>query len=478
VNRFIARPIARHIALACSALLVSGALAAQTGRPSSAGSAVQRQPLQLTLDSAVAIAVRTATPVLLAQNATKLSGAVVLQRYAQFLPDLSGNSGFSQYVGNPLLSGAAIRPTDSRFRDLGYQVSSTLNLFNGFADIASLKAALANRTAADLALERVKQTIALDVTQAYLRVILDDEIVSIARQNLSASNERVAQLTGLVQVGQRPPADLYRQQAQAAADQSTLVDAENRVRTDEIGLLERLRMSPHQPVQLAPPPVDTMPLGPQYVESDELVLDATMRRADLLAANARLTASERNIARAKSGYLPQLDLGASAYSAGRFFDYANTNGATILTQPQTPLWDQVGRQTTGVLALGFNWYLFDRDRTRLDVETAQVGYDSAFFAGQDLRLQVAGDVAQSLGDYQTAVQQLAASSAQLAAAQQAYDLVNGRFAVGFASIVDVTTAQAALVQAQSQRAETIVSMTLRKRGVAYALGFNPVAPLP
>ena len=67
---------------------------------------------------------------------------------------------------------------------------------------------------------------------------------------------------------------------------------------------------------------------------------------------------------------------------------------------------------------------------------------------------------------------------RLAAAQQAYDLVNGRFAVGFASIVDVTTAQAQLVQAQSQRAQAIVSLSLRKRAVAYALGFDPGQPLP
>jgi outer membrane protein len=91
---------------------------------------------------------------------------------------------------------------------------------------------------------------------------------------------------------------------------------------------------------------------------------------------------------------------------------------------------------------------------------------------------VSGDVAQSLGDYATAVQQLTASAAGLAAAQQAYDLVNGRFAVGFASIVDVTTAQAQLVQAQSQRAQAIVSLSLRKRAVAYALGFDPGQPLP
>jgi outer membrane protein len=439
------------------------------------------QPLQaqtLGLDSAVSIAVRNATPVLVATEEARVTGALVLQRYGQFLPDLNGNTGFSQYVGTPLLSGAAIIPTSSRFRDLNYTVSTTLNLFNGFADIAGLKSAIATRSAADLSLERVKQTIALDVSQAFLAVILDDEIVTIAQQNLALSNTRVEQLTELVRVGKRPPADLYRQQAQAAADQSTLADAQNRVHVDQIAFLERLRLDPRQPITLAAPQVDTTPLGAQYVETNTLVQDATVRRTDLAAANARVTAAHEEITSARSTYLPQLELGAAVFSAGRFFDYANDAGKTILTTPQTPLWDQVGRQTTGVVSLGLNWHLFDRFQTQLALQQAHFSYDSAQYAYQDIRYQVGGDVAQALGDYQTAVQQLAASAAGLTAAQQAYDLVNGRFAVGFASIVDVTTAQSALIAAQSQRAQAIVSLSLRKRAVAYALGFNPAQPLP
>jgi outer membrane protein TolC len=55
--------------------------------------------------------------------------------------------------------------------------------------------------------------------------------------------------------------------------------------------------------------------------------------------------------------------------------------------------------------------------------------------------------------------------------------VSARFEVGFASIVDVTTAQAALVQAQSLRAQAIVNVELRKRAVGYALGLDPTTPL-
>jgi outer membrane protein len=432
----------------------------------------------LTLDSAVTIAVHNATPVLVATNAQKLTGALVLERYGQFLPDLSGNAGFSQYVGTPLLSGAAIIPTSTRFRDLNYSVSTTLNLFNGFSDLAGLKSAIATRTAADLSLERVKQTIALDVDQAFLVVVLDEQLVDIARQNVALSNTRVDQLTELVRVGKRPPADLYRQQAQAAADQSTLADAQNKVHVDEITFLERLRLDPRRPVTLTAPSPDTTLLAPQYVESDALVRDATARRTDLSAATARVTATHEVITQARSGYLPTLDLGAAVFSAGRFFDYANDAGKSILTTPETPLWDQVGRQTTGVVSLGLNWHFFDRFQTQLAIQQARFSYDSAQYAEQDIRFQVGGDVAQAFGDYQTAVQQLAATASGLTAAQQAYDLVNGRFAVGFASIVDVTTAQTALVAAQSLRAQAIVNLTLRKRALAYAMGFDPAQPLP
>jgi outer membrane protein TolC len=282
----------------------------------------------------------------------------------------------------------------------------------------------------------------------------------------------------LVRVGKRPPADLYRQQAQAAADQSTLSDARNRVTIDEVGLLERLRVNPHQPLQLVQPAADTARLAPRYNDSDSLVQQAIARRADLQAANQTVVANAQDITRARSGYLPRVDAGAGVFSLGRFFDYANTPTGSLITTPQTPLWDQVGRQTTGELFLGVNWYVFDQFRTALTVQQARVSYDASRYADEDLRLSVAGDVTRALGDYGTALEQLDASAAGLTAAQQAFDLVNGRFQVGFASIVDVTTAQTLLVQSQSLRAQAVVNLELRKRAVGYALGFNPAAALP
>ncbi|HZS62380.1 MAG TPA: TolC family protein [Gemmatimonadaceae bacterium] len=442
------------------------------------GLLAQPQPLSLTLDSAVALGTRGATAVLQARDVARLGGALVLERYAQFLPDLRTGGLFDEYSGNVLLSQRDIHPTDTRFRELGYHASSSLNLFNGFADVAGVKAALATRSAADLTVTRAEQTIALDVAQSFLGVTLDQQLVAIATQNVTASQLRVEQLQELVRVGKRPPADLYRQQAQAAADQSTLEDARNRVQSDEVGLLERIRQDPHVPVQLIEPVADTGLLGAHYSDIDGLVREATTRRADLQAADADVTANRADITRARAGYLPRLDLGASVFSLGRFFDYAATNGSSLLTTPQTPLVDQIGHNLTGEVWLGLNWYVFDQFRTRLSVERAKVSYDASQYVDQDLRLSVAGDVVRAIADYRTAVNQFNASRAGLDAAQQAYDLVNGRFQVGFASIVDVTTAQTALVQAQSLRAQAMVNLALRKKAVGYALGLDPTAALP
>ena len=56
------------------------------------------------------------------------------------------------------------------------------------------------------------------------------------------------------------------------------------------------------------------------------------------------------------------------------------------------------------------------------------------------------------------------------AAQESYDAVAERYNVGASSIVDLLTAQTALVQAQAAQAQAHVSFTLQERTIDLALG--------
>jgi outer membrane protein len=440
--------------------------------------AVLRAQETLTLDSAVAVAIRSATPVQQAQFATTSAGLNVLRQYGRFLPSLTAQTGGSIYNGNMLLSGTSTQAADTRYRTMGYTVGTSLDLFSVFTSYPALQAALENKSASELSLTRVRQSIALDVTQVYLQSVLDEQLVGIAKQNAAVSEQRVGQFAELVRVGKRPPADLYRVQAQASADESTLIDAENRQRADEVGLLERLHIDPTHGVRLAAPPADTTRLVGRDIDVAALIGLGLERRTDLHAANTEIHAARWSIRQAEREVLPSLDVGFGVFSADRVFDHYLLGGVNQLPATQNGLWSQLGNQTSTVFSVGVGYNFFNLFRSRVDAEQAQVQYRSARLTETDVRFAVSGDVARAIGDYGTAVQRLVTSGSGLTAAQAAYDAVSGRYDVGFAPLIDLLTAQAVLAQAQSIRAQAVIEFALRKRAVAYAIGLYPNDPLP
>ena len=129
------------------------------------------------------------------------------------------------------------------------------------------------------------------------------------------------------------------------------------------------------------------------------------------------------------------------------------------------------------------WTPFDRLVTHENVVHARAIADDARIDAQDRRNQVEGEVRQAYGDYKTSIQKLRSSKKGLEAAQKAYEVMEGRYEVGSASFVDLVTVQAALVQAESARAESLIDFQLQGRSIEFAIGdstllrYIPLHPL-
>ena len=152
-------------------------------------------PTRLTLEQCITIALERATPLKKADNNLSLQGADVLQRYGSFLPRLTFSAGYTpvqQQKSYTTLSGTTpptLLTTESDA--LSMQLTTSLNLFNGFGDMAALQAALNRRDAARLSVARARETVVYDVTQAYYQALLDRELLLIARENLQASRDQL-----------------------------------------------------------------------------------------------------------------------------------------------------------------------------------------------------------------------------------------------------------------------------------------------
>jgi outer membrane protein len=110
----------------------------------------------------------------------------------------------------------------------------------------------------------------------------------------------------------------------------------------------------------------------------------------------------------------------------------------------------------------------------VSTERARVNATNAHVDADDFQRQVIAEIRQAWGDYRTVLQQLESSKKGLQAAQKAYEVVEGRYQVGSASFVDLTTAQAALVQAEASRAQALIAFALQTRTMETTLGTSVV----
>ncbi len=430
--------------------------------------------LQLDLRRSIEIAITNATPVQLGTDTLHLAGIGLMESYGRFLPNLTTSVGTFSQTGFSLLTTTALVPTDASFYGMSYQLSASVNLFNGFRDREHLRASLATRDAATRGLDRAKQQVAFDVAQAFYQVVLDRRLAAVAAANLALSTARDSQIAEQVRVGTTAPPDLYRQQAQEKADEVTLIDANDRTTTDIASLLNRLRLDATRPYTIVEAAADTTRLAPADADLASLIARAIGRRPDLAAAESKQTADEHDRQLARGELLPQLNLRFDYIGAGRVYGREVLSGQSQLTTSQRPFFDQLGDQRYTQLSLGVSWSLFDGYRERFDMERSLVTTNRDRLNIEDLRLRIASELQTAINSYHAAEQKLIATAVGLDAAQESFDAAQGRYEVGLASVVDVLTAQTALTQARALREEAIANMALQKAVLRFASGELPV----
>ena len=430
--------------------------------------------LQLDLRRSIEIAITNSTPVQLGTDTVNLAGIAMMESYGRFLPNVTTAVGTFSQSGYSLLSSTALIPTDASFYGMSYQLSASVNLFNGFRDREHMRASLAARDAATRGLDRAKQQVAFDVAQAFYQVVLDRRLASVAEANLALSTARDSQIEEQVRVGTRAPPDLYRQQAQEKADEVAVIDANNRTTTDIASLLNRLRLDATRPYTIVEPPADTVRLSAEETQPATVTARATARRPDLAAAQSKQAADDHDRQLARGELLPQLNLRFDYIGAGRVFGRELVDGKDQLTTSQRPFFDQLGEQRYTQLSLGVSWSLFDGYRERFDMERSLVATNRDRLNIEDLRLRIASEIQTAINSYHAAEQKLIATAVGLDAAQESFDAAQGRYEVGLASVVDVLTAQTALTQARALREEAIANMALQKAVMRFVSGELPV----
>ncbi|NTW54258.1 MAG: TolC family protein [Chlorobaculum sp.] len=435
--------------------------------------AESQQTKTLSLNECIDIALRNASSVKKAENARQLSGVDLLRSYGNFLPKVTSSASYmprsvsrSYTVSTSSTDAYSIR-TESSSVDLS--LTASLNLFNGLSDYAALQAALDRKKAAGFTLQRAKESIAYDVTQHYYQVLLDQELLDIARENLKSTKDLLTLTDRQFNIGLKAITDLYQQQAEVSNGNLAVINAENQLRRSKLELVRRLRIDPAEEIALEPvSTASILKLSPE-VNIAALSASSLERRSDLKAQQLERDAARQDVRQVAGARLPKLDL-AFTMSSGAIDSYKSTGLGTTYDYAYPPVGRQLENGIDHAVSLNLSWTIFDGFMTRYNVESAKVASRNRQLDYEELKDGIEINLKQVAGDYQVAFTRIESARESLKASESAAQGITRKYDLGASGFVELSSARATLFNARSTLTQALYNLALQKALLDYTSG--------
>ena len=350
------------------------------------------------------------------------------------LPDLNGSAGQNFSFGRGLT--AQNTYTNTNTSSTSFSLGTSMPIFTGFQIPNQIKLSELNLEAATADLEKAKNDIRMQVAQAYVQILYDMEICSVARRQISIDSAQVARLEALLEVGRVSEADVSQQRATLAQSQLTATQADNNRQLALLTLTQLLELESPEGFSIQVPtrlPEETL------AAADVVFADAIAVKPEVQAEQLRLQATENSLKIAKSGLYPTL-----SFSAGLGTNYYTTSGFKS---------DGFGKQLQNnfsqYLGLNLNIPIFNRFQTRNQIRSARIDRESQQLALDNVKKQLYKEIQQACYNTLAAEQKLKSSETARQAGEEAFRLMTGKYEQGKATITEFNEARNNFLKAQS-----------------------------
>jgi len=417
---------------------------------------------KLTLEEAVEIALQQNISIQQAQNNLGRNQAEIRSAQGAFLPNLnastSGNRNTGQQFNQSTLQLESVTT---------YSMSGNMNtqvpIFTGWQNISNLRRAQTDYTASQNEFTRLREEIIFLTASEYLQVLLNKELLNIAKENLETSKKQLEQVDAQVEVGMRPIVDLFNQEAVVANNELLVIQRENALNISKVRVSRILQLDPLKDYEFVTPGIDEASLSPKIFELPVLIQTALSNRRDIASRELRIQSSEYALRAARSGWMPRLTAGAN-------FNTSYLDTYRFLGERRTFTDQFFDERISYSVGLTLNIPIFDRFQTRTNVVNRRIDIKNARLALQDQQSLVFQEVRQAYNDYISLIQEMTSTEKALVAAEKAFETQQERYNVGSATLIELTTANAEFVNAASNRIQTVYRFVFQEKLLDFYLG--------
>lgn len=430
---------------------------------------VQAQEVQkITLQEAIDIALENSIELQQSENNLKFAEAAELNSRLNFLPSLNGTFNGNYGVGRTFNESNLTFENISSSR-LSGSIDANMPLFEGFSNILNLRSSRANRDLEENSLERTRETVIFNAASGFLQVLLNQQLLDIAQENLEASQQQLKQVEAQVDVGSRPTVDLYNQESEVANNELEVIDQENTLEISETQLIRILQLDPLEEYEFTMPPLSADDASQTEYDLAALTEEALANRKDLRSQELNIDILKNTMRESRNALYPSITANASLGSG--YQDYYTSpdpeTGELQSVDFRNQFFDQ---QISRSVGFSINIPIFNNWSQRLNIQRNQIDYKNAQLDLEDERYAVREEVRQAYNDYRSYVKRLEASQTALRAAERTYETQQQRYEVGSSTLIELTDANARYFEAQSNQATALYNLVFQERLLDYYLG--------
>ena len=366
------------------------------------------------------------------------------------LPSLSASAGENFSFGRGLTADNTYSNTNGTSTSLN--LGADVPLFQGFRIRNNIALARLNLDAATADLQKAKDDIGVSVTQAFVQILYNMEILRVAEGQVEIDSLQAVRLEALLENGKASASELAQQKASLSQAHLQKTQAENNLRLSLLDLSQLLELPSPEGFSIVPP--DPSVLSPVLLPTaEDIYADAVMTRPSVLAEKTRLDVASTRIDLAKGSFLPTLSL-----SGGIGSNYY-TNSAFS----SDSFAEQMKHNFSQFIGVSLTVPIFTRFANRNNLRSARLDYDREALQLESVKKSLYKEIQNAYYNAISAQQKLLSSRDVVASMEEAFELVSAKYENGKANITEFNEARNNLMKARSDLAQAEYEQLFQSR---------------
>ncbi len=423
------------------------------------------------------------------------------QRKYALLPNLNAQATYGYNFGQRIDPFTNEFATE-RVLTNNFFMSSSLDIFNGFSKVNSIKREEARVSANQYDLATIQNDISLQLCLAYLQILRNMENAAIAQEQFNLTNSQVDRTEVLVEAGQLPQGSLYDIQSQAAQEELNLVNAENAIVLSRLSLTQLMQLTPEEAANFEVVKPDLSDEGTELLNNSamDIYIKAKQLMPQIQTQEQRKIIADYDLKVANGNLYPNLSLSGSVGSgysgANRILvgegtsvgfvpigQVQGTGTPVVSLQPQTiygdgdyntkSFGDQLSDNFNQNLQLNLVIPIFNGLSARTNVNQAKINKLEADISYGQVSNQLRFDIEQAYADAKAAMNSYMAAQKAVAALKESFNYGQVRFDEGVINTVQFNDIKTQYTNAQSSMTNAKYDFVFRTKILDFYLG-NPI----